>query len=290
MAEKKRLSWDEIMRLPVEKLSGYSHVPIRIFKKPEEIFTYLAEYTLQLVKEYNQKRIPLKIIWPCGPKRHFPLLADMTNRQKVSWKNVFNIQVDEWLDWKGRCLPQNHPFNLQSYLRRELFNRIEPGLRPDEDHLIFHDPLQLEKVDKKLDELGSADILFGGFGFTGHIGYNEPPVSRWHEIDEKEFLEARTHLVPTNEETFIMHAHRSTGGNTRLIPPFGITLGLKDILAAKRIRLASDGGAWKQSILRVLCLHEPTVKYPVTFVQRHADAEVIVDAKTADCPPDIFNN
>jgi glucosamine-6-phosphate deaminase len=154
--------------------------------------------------------------------------------------------------------------------------------------MIFHDPLIIDKVDKKIDEYEGLDLLLGGFGFTGHIAYNEPPTSRWIDITNEEYCSARSRIVPTNDETFIMHSHRSTGGNTRLIPPSAMTIGMKDILAAKKIRLVSDGGAWKQTILRVMCMHEPTVKYPCTFVQGHQDVEILVDAKTAACPSSDF--
>ena len=64
-----------------------------------------------------------------------------------------------------------------------------------------------------------------------------------------------------------------------------ITLGLKDLLASKRIRLISDTGTWKQAMLRVLLFSETTIEYPVTFVQGHPDVLVVVDRFTAAPPP-----
>jgi glucosamine-6-phosphate deaminase len=274
----------------VEQLKDYSFVPVRILPDAGALFQYLARYTADQIRASANSPAPLRIVWPCGPKRHFPILADICNRERISWRNTFNIQMDEWLDWKCRPLPESHPFNLQAYLRRELIGRLDPELRPTEDQLVFHDPLHMDRIDDKIDQVGGIDLVFGGFGFTGHIAYNEPPASRWMYVSNEEFCSARTHIVPTNEETFIMHSHRSTGGNTRLVPPLGMTLGLKDLLAARTIRLVSDGGAWKQTIFRVLCMHEPTVHYPCTFVQGHPGAEVIVDAATAACPPYAFTN
>ena len=287
---RKQLSWDEMLRVPVDQLNDYSRVPIRVFPDIATLFRDLAHYTADLIAAHQDAPTPLRIVWPVGPKRHFPYLAEICNREGISWRNTFNIQMDEWLDWRGRLLPESHPFNLQSYLRRELFARLDPELQPTPDQMVFHDPLHLSKVDDKIDELGGIDVVFGGFGFTGHIAYNEPPTSRWTYISAEDYCSARTRVVPTNDETFIMHSHRSTGGNTRLIPPMGMTLGFKDLLAAKTIRLVSDGGAWKQTILRILGMHEPTIQYPCTFVQGHPDVEVFVDAATAACPPDIFNN
>lgn len=287
---KARLTWDEMLRVPVAQLAQYSFVPVRVIDDTDAMFAYLARYTADLVRDAAQSPTPLRIVWPCGPKRHFPMLADICNRERISWRNTFNYQMDEWLDWKGHLLPESHPFNLRSYLTRELFGRLDADLRPLPEQMVFHDPYDLGRVDRKIDEMGGIDVVFGGFGFTGHIAYNEPPTSRWVYITDEEYKAARTHVVPTNEETFIMHAHRSTGGNTRLIPPMGLTVGLKDLLAAGKIRLVSDGGAWKQTIFRILCMHEPTQEYPATFIQGHPDAEVIVDGKTAAPPPDIFSN
>jgi glucosamine-6-phosphate deaminase len=287
---KPRLSWDQMLKVPVDKLNEYSFVPVRVIEHTDEMFRYLARFTADLIKQHAAGGKPLVIAWPCGPKRHFPILADICNRERISWRNTFNIQVDEWLDWKCRKLPASHPFNLQSYLRRELLNKVEPELRPREEQMLWLDPLRIGGADDKLDEIGGIDVVFGGFGFTGHIAYNEPPTSRWFEISNEEFLTSRTRIVPTNDETFIMHAHRSTGGNTRIIPPMAVTLGMKDWLGAKMARLVSDGGAWKQTVFRVLCMAEPTVKCPASFIQLHPNAEVIVDGKTAAPPPDIFSN
>jgi glucosamine-6-phosphate deaminase len=63
-----------------------------------------------------------------------------------------------------------------------------------------------------------------------------------------------------------------------------ITLGMQDLLSARRIRLFSETGAWKQTMVRVLLFSQPTIEYPVTFAQAHPDAVLVVDRKTA-MPP-----
>jgi glucosamine-6-phosphate deaminase len=60
---------------------------------------------------------------------------------------------------------------------------------------------------------------------------------------------------------------------------------MKDLLASRRIRLISETGAWKQTVVRVLLFSQPTVEYPVTFVQGHPDALLVVDRGTAASPP-----
>jgi glucosamine-6-phosphate deaminase len=87
-----------------------------------------------------------------------------------------------------------------------------------------------------------------------------------------------------NEDTLIALSQRSAGGCSHAIPPMAITLGMKDLLSARKIRLISETGAWKQTVIRVLLFGEQTVEYPVTFVQGHPDVLLVVDQKTA-APP-----
>lgn len=57
-------------------------------------------------------------------------------------------------------------------------------------------------------------------------------------------------------------------------------------LAASRIRIFSDTGAWKQAVVRITLFGPVTVEYPVTFIQEHPDAMLIVDRATAAPPLD----
>ena len=94
--------------------------------------------------------------------------------------------------------------------------------------------------------------------------------------------------MPLNDETLIAFAHRAAGGDTKMIPPMAVTIGMKDILASRKLILVSDSGAWKQHSLRVLLMQQPTVDYPMTLAQEHTNCEVWVDSKTAMPPSRDF--
>jgi len=48
MAER-RLSWDEMLRVPEERLNDYSHAPVRLLPGADAFFRYLAPYTFSSV-------------------------------------------------------------------------------------------------------------------------------------------------------------------------------------------------------------------------------------------------
>ena len=140
MADQKEwLSWDEMLRVPVAELPRRSFVPIEIFDQKEDMFYKTARVVVDLVKDNNERGLPTRIAWPVGPKKNYPILIELTKAENVSWMNTFHYQVDEWLDWQTRKLPAEHPFNLESWLRREFMDRIPENLRPEEDrpkHLV----------------------------------------------------------------------------------------------------------------------------------------------------------
>jgi glucosamine-6-phosphate deaminase len=61
-----------------------------------------------------------------------------------------------------------------------------------------------------------------------------------------------------------------------------LTVGMADFLGARRIRLLTDGGAWKQYITRIVTLTtERDVEYPVTLVHGHPNVDIALDALSA---------
>src|SRR5690606_33672061 len=87
-----------------------------------------------------------------------------------------------------------------------------------------------------------------------------------------------------NLDTIIALAHRSFGAAYQFVPPMSVTLGLKECLSAKKVRLFSDTGSWKQTALRVALFSDETVEYPVTLLQSHPDAMITATYETATHP------
>lgn len=284
-ATRRPMSWEEIVAVPAADLPAKARVPVRIFPTGAAMFQALARLIADFIASRNAAEAPCRLIFPVGPKKHYPLLAEICNRERISWRSCQCFSMDEWLDWQCRSLPLDHPFSLEGFMRRNLYDRLDEPLRPPEANLCFPSPRNMLDLSDRIRRVGGADLAIGGFGFSGHLAFNEPPTSRWHRISNEEFRSSEARIVHLNDETFIAFAQRAAGGNTRIVPPMGVTLGMKDILGARKMILASDGGAWKQTILRVMLMHEPTVEHPCTFVQDHPNAEVWVDAATAEAPP-----
>ena len=63
-----------------------------------------------------------------------------------------------------------------------------------------------------------------------------------------------------------------------------VTLGVGECLSARKVRVFSDTGAWKQTALRVALFGALTPEYPLTLLQEHPDALITATVETATHP------
>jgi len=283
VVDPKRLG--EWLAVPPEELAARSPLPLTIVPTREDVYGRFAHDMLDETAEAARAGEKLAVIVPLGPKAHYALLARMINKAGLSLEHVSYFGMDQWLDWQGRPLPWEHPFNLEAYFHRHFVELVEPQLRPRTENVIFPSVLELDRASEELARRGGVATTYGGFGFQGHLAFHEPPSTRWSPVSLEQLRDGRTRIVSLAVDTVIAHAQRSLGGNVFGVPPMAVTLGMRDLLGAQRIRLYTDGGAWKQTILRILLFSGPTVDYPVTLVHLHPDVHVVVDAASAACPP-----
>ncbi len=280
----KRDQIEQWLNIPAAELAAASPIPFTLFETRADLYRHFAEQMFEEARVAAEAGEEVAVIVPIGPKRHYPLLADMVNASSMSLRHVTYFGMDQWLDWQGRPIPFEHPFNLEGYFHREFLDRVAAELRPLPENVLFPTVLELDRSSDEIRRRGRIATTYGGFGFQGHLAFNEPPSNRWTEVTIEELRASRTRVVPLAVDTIIAHAQRSLGGNVFGVPPMAITLGMADLLSANRIRLYTDGGAWKQTILRILLFDEPTVDYPVTLVRDHPDVCVYADAESAASP------
>jgi len=131
----------------------------------------------------------------------------------------------------------------------------------------------------KIESVGGIDTCYGGIGIHGHVAYNEP---------EPNVCDSDPRMVYLNDFTRTINAIRAEiGGNLEGHPRKGITLGMRQILGARRIRLYCRNGIaldWANTVLRLALFGQPGDDYPVTYIRNHRDYIVVTDGDTASKP------
>ena len=276
----------EWCRIPAEDLPNHprAKVKLRIVASPQQVYQEMAETMIEEVKENNLKGAMTRWILPCGPRGQYPIFIERVNRQRIDLRNVQVFHMDDHLDWQGRPLPLEHPFSYRGWMERNFYGAIDPALQIPSEQRHFPNVSALDEIAERMREVGGVDTLYGGIGYRGHIAFNEPPRSPWYRIGKEDFRNSTTRILNLNDDTLIALSQRSTGGCSDAIPPMAVTIGMREVLSARRIRLYSETGAWKQTVLRLVLFGEVSPEIPATYVQEHPDCLITVDSATAASP------
>lgn len=224
-----------------------------------------------------------RVIIPCGPSGWYKPFTDLINRRRISLNHVWVFHMDECLDWQGRTLPSAHPYSFRGFMEQHFYAPVAPELGVPTAQRRWLTVNNLEDIASELAEM-PAHLAYGGWGQDGHVAYNQARRNNYSTLTVDELAASTARVQDNNPDTVIALAHRVLGGAYQFVPPMSVTLGMKEILGAREIRLFSDTGAWKQTALRVGLFSEPTVEYPLTLLQGHPNALLTATRDTAAHP------
>jgi glucosamine-6-phosphate deaminase len=278
----------EWCRVPASNLEDHPDrkVPFRIATDSATMGTLMARELADLITDHNAKNLPIRAIIPCGPACWYGPFSEIVNREQISLRHLTVFHMDECLDWQGRELPRMHPYSFRGFMEREFYGPIAPVLLTLEENRWWPNATNFQQI---ADEIASApiDITYGGWGQDGHIAYNQARRHPFSALSLDALRNCTVRVQDNNLDTIIALAQRTFGCAYQFVPPMSVTLGLKECLSAKKVRLFSDTGAWKQTALRVALFSDPTPEYPITLLQEHPDALVTATLDTATHPLSI---
>jgi len=258
-------------------------IPFRLVANSAEMGLAMARELIDELAAHNAQGRPTRAIVPCGPMAWYEPFRRLVNAEHVSLRDLHVYHMDECLDWQGRLLPAGHPYNFRSTMERVFYGGIDEALAVPPEQRHFPTPASVEALADEIAGL-RIDITLGGWGQDGHVAYNQARREPYSAVDADELARARGRVQVNNLDTVIALAQRSFGSAYQFVPPMSVTLGLAECLSAGKVRLFSDTGAWKQTALRVALFGPVTPEYPMTLLQRHADALLTATRETASHP------
>ena len=272
-----KIPYTDLERHPLRK------IPLRICKDSVEMGLIMSRELVDLIRINNKKRKITRAIIPCGPVCWYKPFTEMVNAERVSLKDLVVFHMDECLDWQGKLLPKNHPQNFRTYMENHFYRPIADDLNVPEENRHFLLPSNLEEISKKVAS-AEIDITYGGWGQDGHVAYNQARRNLYSQLTIDDVRNSSARFQENNPDTVMAIAHRSFGSAFQLVAPMSVTLGIKECLSAKRIRLFSDTGAWKQTALRIALFGPLTPEFPITLLQEHPDALLTATVETSRHP------
>jgi glucosamine-6-phosphate deaminase len=272
-------------RVPAPQLANHParKIPFRLVKDSKEMGGLMASELVDAIKGAATAGSVFRAIVPCGPKCWYEPFTQMVNEERVSLHHVTVFHMDECLTWEGKLLPRNHPYNFRTFMEKYFYGPILRELNVPAHQRYFAEPSRIDEIKQKIGE-SPIDLTLGGWGQDGHVAYNQSRRHSFGKITVQQLRESEMRIQENNDDTIIALAQRSFGAAYQFVPPMSVTLGMKECLSAKKIRLFSDTGAWKQTALRVALFSEETAEYPITLLQSHPDALITATFDTATHP------
>ena len=273
---------DDVTLIPPEKLGEGSTVKVEILETNEDLYHDMARTMLNQVRANDAAGKPTVFILPVGPVGQYRRMARICNLERISLRNLVSLNMDEYLDDGGNWLPIDHPLSFRGHMKRSFMDLMDPELAPLPENIVFPDPREPEAIQQRIDDLGGVDIVYGGIGINGHIAFNEPPEPG-EECSKEEFAARPTRVLELSRETRTINSVTVADGNRDIIPTLAITIGMKEILAAREIRLYSNRD-WQRAVVRRVVHGPVTPAVPCSYVQEHPKASLTLTEFVAQPP------
>jgi len=274
--------YEDPLAITREQVAAEKRFAVKIVPTLEALWDDFARDFSELIRANNVIGRRTTVILPVGPI-DYRRAAERLNRERISCARLLTFNMDEFCDERGCMIPLDHPLSFRAYMRRNFYDVLEPPLRPDPENMVFPDPERPGELGARISHEGGVETCYGGFGIDGHYAFNVPP---WpDEPQDDSYFELPTRLVRLTPETRTQSALGSAAGDIASIPPMAVTIGMKEIMQAARMRVYLMR-TWQSSVMRRVLYGPVTPRYPASVLQRHPDLAVTMVEYVA-APPRI---
>lgn len=242
---------------------------------------YFANDLILRIDKNNNESKKTVIVLPVGPIDYTSFITRV-NQEKINLENLIIFFMDEYANPDGSYIPTSHPLSFRSFVDRSFYKLISENSRMPYQQIIFPNGSNPQETIDLINHHGGIEITYGGFGMTGHLAFNDPPDDI--ELQTEENVRYSTvRLVELTRETLIQNAMGGTGGNIEIIPRFAVTLGMKEMLAAKEIHLYLLR-TWHAGIARRALFGPVSPSCPGSYVQKHTKVKVCMTPEALKLP------
>lgn len=266
-------------QISAQDLGKDAKIPLVKLGDSGEVFYEMALEMVQTIRQHNAEGKTTVFICPVGPVGQYPIFVRLVNQQRLSLHKCWFINMDEYLNDDETYIDSSSKLSFHGFMERTVYSQIDPELVMPPEQRIFPDPRDPGYAGRIIEQLGGVDIAFGGIGINGHLAFNEASDT----MSAEEFAQLPTRVLSISRETRTANAIGDLNGAIDAMPHKCVTIGMKEILGARKLRLGVFRD-WHRSVVRQAAYGEVTAHFPVTLAQNHPDARIYVNANAAQQP------
>lgn len=253
---------------------------IKTVKNEWNVYFDMALTMLDVIMKNNEQGKRTVMIVPVGPTDQYPILAKLINQLKISLKNVYFFNMDEYMLDEATLIDENHPMSFKKRMNDEFYSRIDKDLIMPLSQRLFPEPEKTEEYDQMIEDLGGVDLCLGGLGINGHIAFNEAEEEN-STVTAEEFGNFGTRVLPITRETRTINAYGYQRGDLRGMPEWCITIGMKQILEARSIYIALNR-PWQHGIFKHVLNDDIQPQIPATLLKKNGNVTFCITEEIAE--------
>lgn len=201
-----------------------------------------------------------------SPTGTYQRLVELAGRSPSDFAALRVIKLDEW-----GGLPMEDSGSCESYLRRHL---LDPMGIADDRYVGFESrpedgEEECREIREWLERQGPIDVALVGLGLNGHVALNEPADS----------LEPFAHVAELAPSSF----SHSMLQSSRYRPQYGLTLGLGELLQARRVILLVSGES-KREVFAHWRKAKLSTRFPASLLHLHPRLTCLCDREAFSDP------
>ncbi len=228
---------------------------INVLDNYEEVSKKASEVVLDILKG---KKVTLGLATGSSPVGMYKNLVKAF-KEGQSFSHVTSVNLDEYVG-----IDRDNEQSYYHFMFEHLFKHVD--MKEENIHIPTGtgDMNDVTKAYETFLESHPQDLQVLGLGSNGHIGFNEPGTS----------FDSVAHVIELEEGTRADNARFFDSIDD--VPTYAITMGIKDIMRAKKIIVIATGEKKAQAIYEMI--HgEITEDVPCTILQKHPNVVVVVD-------------
>ena len=246
------------------------NIKFKTVAKEWDVYFDMAMVMLDEIMKNNAQNKKTVMIVPVGPTDQYPILAQLVNQLRVSLKNVWFFNMDEYMISPTEELDRNSKMSFHKRMNTEFYDRVDKDLIMPESQRLFPEAGKETKYDELIEKLGGVDLCLGGLGINGHLAFNEPAEDN---MPAEEYAKLGTRVLSISRETRTINAYGYQRGDLRGMPEYCITIGMKQILGARKIYIALNRD-WQHGIVKHVLYDEPQSSIPATLLQKASNVTI----------------
>lgn len=259
---------------------------IRVVEEKDTFYKNFAEDFVGRIRQAREEGRKFVAILPVGPVPQYIEAAKIINAEGLNLDHLVTFNMDEYADENGRTAPAEWEGSFATAMWENLFERINPELRPKQENIHFPNSENVNDYSKMIEDEGNADICYGGIGWSGHIAFWEPQIGAEFNGDLEAYKAAGSRMVELHPMTIMQNSLHSFGSDWSWVPPKAATIGMRDILTAKHRSFWLDGYigggiSWQRFIARLVA-HGPVSEFVPGSMLQETNADYTILGAVAD--------